>query len=80
MCAWGLDPAATVTKIPATDDGATTMREREKNQPTAMTRIMCRDKDGKPPPLQAGQNIIYHEAKQDPATGRLVCVRCGEVM
>lgn len=43
-------------------------------------RIMCRDKEGKPPNLLAGENIIYHEAQQDLATGRLVCVLCGRVM
>lgn len=53
------------------------MREREKKE---TPRIMCRDKDGKPPVLQAVENIIYHEARQDLATGRLVCVLCGGVM
>ena len=57
-----------------------TMREAKQNEPTAKTRIMCRDKDGKPPVFQAGENVFYHEARQDDVTGRLVCVLCAAVL
>ena len=48
--------------------------------PPSPPQVMCRGDDGKPPTLAAGSNVIWHEAKQDPATGRLQCVRCGRVM